>query len=396
MKIEQIITTKLMENSSSTIYDYAIIGAGAAGLHLVHAMLAEEWFDNKRILIIEKESKEVDDRTWSFWEKGAGQWDSILTKSWGKGFFYSSTKEIPLELAPYQYKMMRSIDFYELGKKSIKEASSMYWQSDTVQSVQRDGVIINIKGVSNNYQAKQVFDSRITKEFIEEQQEYISLIQHFKGWVIETKQAVFDPNSFVMMDFRIKKGSATSFTYVLPISSTSAMVEFTLFDQELLASSDYDQYLKKYISEVLKIKDFKIIHEEIGTIPMTCFPFHQASEKRILKIGTAGSWVKPSSGYAFKNIERLAKQVVDNIKHNRPPDTNLLSKQFRFYDTLYLDVLATENELGESIFTDMYSNNPIQQIFKFLDEETSLLENIRIFYSFRFAPFLKALWRWVF
>ena len=343
-----------MENSSSTIYDYAIIGAGAAGLHLAHAMLAEEWFDNKRILIIEKESKEVDDRTWSFWEKGAGQWDSILTKSWGKGFFYSSTKEIPLELAPYQYKMMRSIDFYELGKKSITAATSMHWQSDTVQSVQKDGVIINIKGISNNYQAKQVFDSRITKEFVEEQQEYISLIQHFKGWVIETKQAVFDPDSFVMMDFRIKKGSATSFTYVLPISSTSAMVEFTLFDQELLAASDYDQYLKKYISEILKIKDFKITHEEIGTIPMTCFPFHQASEKCILKIGTAGSWVKPSSGYAFKNIEKLAKQVVDNIKHNRPTDTNLLSKQFRFYDTLYLDVLATENELGESIFTDMY------------------------------------------
>ena len=385
-----------MDNISSTIYDYAIIGAGAAGLHLVHAMLAEEWFANKRILIVEKESKEVDDRTWSFWEKGKGQWDSILTKSWEKGFFYGSTKEIPLELAPYQYKMMRSIDFYQLGKKAISESSLMHWQSDVVQSVQRDGAIIKIIGTTNNYQAKQVFDSRITKEVIKEQKDYISLIQHFKGWIIETKQAAFDPDSFVMMDYRIKKDAATSFTYVLPTSSTSAMIEFTLFDQELLTASDYDVYLKKYIKEILKINDYQVIHEEIGTIPMTCFPFHKASDEGILKIGTAGSWVKPSSGYAFKNIEKLAKQVVHNLKHNQPPDTKLLSKQFRFYDTLYLDVLATENELGESIFTDMYSNNPIQQIFKFLDEETSLLENIRIFYSFRFAPFLKALWRWVF
>ena len=199
-----------------------------------------------------------------------------------------------------------------------------------------------------------------------------------------------------MMDYRIKKGSATSFTYVLPTSSTRAMIEFTLFDQELLTASDYDIYLKKYIREILKIDNYQIIHEEIGTIPMTIFPFHKGNEEGILKIGTAGSWVKPSSGYAFKNIEKLARQVVTNLKNDRSPNSNLLSKQFLFYDALYLDVLATENELGESIFTDMYRNNSIQQIFKFLDEETSFLENVRIFYSFRFAPFLKALWRWIF
>ena len=385
-----------MNKISSTIYDYAIIGAGAAGMHLAHAMLAEEWFADKRILIIEKESKEVDDRTWSFWEKGKGTWDSILTKSWTKGFFYGNAEEIPLQLDPYQYKMLRSIDFYQLGKKAIMEAPSMQWQLDTVESVKKDGATIAIKGLQNSYQAKQIFDSRITKEFTKGRKEYISLLQHFKGWIIETKQPVFDPDSFVMMDYRIKKDSATSFTYVLPTSPTCAMVEFTLFDQELLTSSDYDIYLKKYITEILKINDYEIIHEEIGTIPMTNFPFHKSSEEGILKIGTAGSWVKPSSGYAFKNIEKLAKQVVDNLKNNRPPNTKLLSRQFRFYDTLYLDVLATENELGESIFTDMYRNNSIQQIFKFLDEETSLLENFRIFYSFRFAPFLKALWRWVF
>ncbi len=385
-----------MNKTSSTIYDYAIIGAGAAGLHLAHAMLAEEWFADKSILVVEKTTKEVDDRTWSFWEKGAGTWDNILTKSWAKGFFYGKDEEIPLALAPYQYKMIRSIDFYQLGKKTIMAAPNMHWQLEEVQSVKRTGAILNIQGQQNTYQAKQIFDSRITQAFINGQKDHISLIQHFKGWIIETKKPVFDPDSFVMMDYRVKKGLATSFTYVLPTSSTRAMVEFTLFDQEVLAASDYDIYLKKYIKEILKIDDYQIVHEEIGTIPMTSFPFHEANEAGILKIGTAGSWVKPSSGYAFKNIEKLAKQVVSNLKNNKPPSTNLLSKQFRFYDALYLDVLARENELGESIFTDMYRHNSIQQIFKFLDEETSVLENFRIFFSFRFAPFLKALWRWIF
>lgn len=51
---------------SSEIFDYAIIGAGAAGLNLAMAMLNDPFFEDKRILIIEKEDKEINDKTWSF------------------------------------------------------------------------------------------------------------------------------------------------------------------------------------------------------------------------------------------------------------------------------------------------------------------------------------------
>jgi len=34
------------------IYDYAIIGAGAAGLHLALAMLEDSWFANKNIFSV--------------------------------------------------------------------------------------------------------------------------------------------------------------------------------------------------------------------------------------------------------------------------------------------------------------------------------------------------------
>ena len=38
---------------SYIVYDFAIIGAGAAGLHLAQAMLEDEWFEDKKILIYE-------------------------------------------------------------------------------------------------------------------------------------------------------------------------------------------------------------------------------------------------------------------------------------------------------------------------------------------------------
>ena len=250
---------------------------------------------------------------------------------------------------------------------------------------------IEVIGTLDRYYAKQVFDSRIDKGFQQEKDQYFSIQQHFKGWVIETEKPVFDPTTFVMMDFQVKWQNSASFTYVLPISSTKAMVEFTLFTPDLIEYQAYDDLLKKYIEEVLKVDAYQISKVEYGIIPMSDYPFQKANRPNIMKIGTAGAHVKPSSGYAFKNIEKTAKKIIFNLKNNRAPEKGILSKKFHFYDSLYLDVLVNHNELGESIYTDMYSKNPIQQILKFLDEETSLVEDIKIILSFKFSPFLKAL-----
>lgn len=375
---------------TSTIYDYAIIGAGGAGLHLALAMLEENWFNDKKILLLDKADKKTDDKTWSFWEKGSGKWDGIIEKSWGKGKFNTSNKSIDLDLAPYLYKTLPSINFYEFAREKISPAKNIDWiQEEIIKVTKRE--YIEIEGKQNNYAAKQVFDSRIDKGFAEEQDNYFTIQQHFKGWLIETEKPVFDTSTFVMMDYQVKWQDSASFTYVLPFSPTKAMVEFTLFTSDLIAYDAYDELLKKYIQEILKIDQYHIAKVEYGIIPMSDYPFQKANQQGIMKIGTAGAHVKPSSGYAFKNMEKVAQKIIANLKNNHPPTLGILSKRFYFYDSLYLDVLVNHNELGESIYTDMYSKNPIQQIFKFLDEETSLWEDFKIIISFKFSPFLKAL-----
>ena len=51
-------------------YDYIIIGAGASGLLLADAMGNDSFFADKKILILDKEAKKTNDRTWCYWEKG--------------------------------------------------------------------------------------------------------------------------------------------------------------------------------------------------------------------------------------------------------------------------------------------------------------------------------------
>ncbi len=103
-------------------FDIAIIGAGAAGLQLALALRSDPFFAQQKILILEKDGKETNDRTWCFWEKGAGKWDGLLTQSWSKGDFFSEKNTQPLDLLPYRYKMLRGLDFYAFSKRDLAAA----------------------------------------------------------------------------------------------------------------------------------------------------------------------------------------------------------------------------------------------------------------------------------
>ncbi|MEZ4930894.1 MAG: lycopene cyclase family protein [Saprospiraceae bacterium] len=251
--------------------------------------------------------------------------------------------------------------------------------------------VLHITGTNKTYTANLVFDSRIPTEFFNTEDPYTRLLQHFRGWVVRTPEDRFDPDNFTMMDFRLQWPGTTSFTYVLPFTKREALIEFTLFTPSLLQQDDYEKMLRRYCQEILAIHDFDILEIEQGVIPMSDFPFNRYSTDRQLKIGTAGGWVKPSSGYSFKNCEKNAQQIVDNLKQGRPVGHGLHRSRFRWYDSIFLNVLNRRNDLGPGIFSDMYFKNDIQKIFAFLDEESSILDDIKMFQKFPKRLFLKSL-----
>ncbi|WP_420577455.1 lycopene cyclase family protein [Ekhidna sp.] len=367
-------------------YDYAIIGAGAAGMQLALKMIRDPFFKEKSILILDKDEKSTNDRTWCFWEKGETNWDTLATKTWPKGLFINNVETIDFDLSPYRYKMVRSADFYRSAKDELATASNITWGKDEVVNIEGQKIV----GSKDNYSATHIFDSRIPQEFHDRQDNYHSLIQHFKGWFIKTKKPVFDPDTFTMMDYRLKWNESTSFTYVLPISETEALVEFTLFNDQLLMVGEYDQYLEKYLKTYLNLFDYKITEVEQGMIPMSDYPFHKHHSKYITKIGTAGGWVRPSSGYSFKNADRYSTMMVKNIKKGKRPEKGIATSRFRMYDSIFLNVLSARNDLGEEIFTRLYTKPDIQSVFRFLDEESSLSEDIKVMFSLNKPQFWKA------
>ena len=199
-----------------------------------------------------------------------------------------------------------------------------------------------------------------------------------------------------MMDFRIKFPDSTSFTYVLPLNDCEALLEYTFFTPFLTEESIYDTYLKSYIKDILNLKEYEIIGTEKGVIPMTDYNFHEDSSPKVTKIGTAGSWVKGSTGYSFKHTEKKIAQLVENIKSGKDPENGLLNARARWYDSIFLDVLNRNNELGEELFTKFYSKNTPQEIFKYLDEETKLTEELKIMFSLYDLEFVRSFFRKLF
>ena len=377
---------------SSSVYDFAIVGAGAAGLQLAAAMTDDPYFSEKRILILDPSEKDENDRTWCFWEQGEGKWDSIIFRKWKKAAFNTAERKMVLDLEPYSYKMLRAIDFYQYVRELLATKENVTWIRDEVSQIGQ-GMPHLIHGSAESYEAKMVFDSRVHPDFYANRDKSVRILQHFAGWVIETPEDTFDPEVFVMMDFSVKWPESTSFTYILPFSRRKALVEFTLFSPSLLRDEDYEEMLRKYISKELRLDSYEIVEEEKGIIPMSDYPFHKINSDSHIRIGTAGSWVKPSSGYSFHNAGKYAARIVENLKNNSPATQGIGSLKYRLYDSIFLEVLYHQNELGEEIFSDMYQKNPTSRIFKFLDEETSIGEDLKIITSFRSAPFTRALLR---
>lgn len=376
------------------IYDYIICGAGASGLILASSMLDDKYFSNKKILLIEKENKNLNDRTWSFWEEKNGKFDKLLSKSWSFAKFKSANTNLKFNLDPFIYKTIRSSDFYKKLFGKIKLNKQIKIQNLEVKKIISKKNKVVVRTNSEEFVGKYVFSSILDKTKLKNSS-FPYLIQHFEGWFIKTKKPLFNENEATLMDFSIKQKNNTRFIYILPFKSNEALVEFTLFSKSILKKPEYEKVLKQYMTSK-GINNYKILEKEKGIIPMTCYPFEKHNDSRLLFIGTAGGWTKASSGYTFKNIINKTELLINFLKKENDLKKFNNKSRFNFYDLILIDVLYNFNHLGNKIFSSLFMNNKPNKVFKFLDETTTFLDELKIMYSFPWSIkilFIKALFK---
>ena len=221
------------------------------------------------------------------------------------------------------------------------------------------------------------------------------MLQHFVGQVVQTKKPCFEPNKIDFMNFNVPQKGNTRFIYVLPLNANTALIEYTLFSKNVLERKEYLDAIGAFLKQ-LPTGGYEVIEEEEGKIPMTCYRFDSENSAKILHIGTAGGWTKPSTGYTFQRINEKTKELIDFLKKGQPLSRFSRRNRFWYYDLLFIDVLARNNENGAKLFKRMFEKNSPEVIFNFLDEKSSFLQEFQIMRSFDVWQFVNALWKRIF
>ncbi len=372
-------------------YDYIFAGGGAAGLSLAYRMAKHQAFQNKKILLIDKEAKNTNDRTWCFWTAKPSIFEEIVCKTWNKCWFYSPQFTQCLDLAPYQYKMIRGQDFYHFVRKTLADSPNITQIQGEIAEIRAgengahvivDGKIITAKYIFNSIPDEQLFQKK----------GHHYLKQHFKGWFVRTEKPIFDPEAATFMDFRVEQKGEARFFYLLPSSPYESLVEFTIFGENVLPQEEYITEIKNYFRNYLPATNFEIVEEEFGVIPMGDVPLKTMENQFIINIGTRGGQTKASTGFTFYNIQQQSDELIETLVAQKPlSKLRFQQERFRQYDAMLLNLMQYERYETRTIFGMLFQKHPVERVLRFLNNETNFGEELKIMASMPTLPFVQAL-----
>jgi lycopene beta-cyclase len=383
-------------------YDFILAGGGAAGLSLAHYLVNSPLAD-RSILVVDRELKQRNDRTWSFWTDQPTPFDSIVGASWDRlrVTFGGALKEIPLNV--YRYQTIHGLDFYQFVRRELAGSCKVDFVSGNVERVEdcADGVRVCVAGTT--YEGDWVFDSRPTyfPDAVDPSR-YCRAWQRFVGAEVEARDGAFDPAAATFMDFRTSQAGAVRFFYVLPFSESRALVEYVAIGGEPPRPSVTAAALAEYLETSLAIRHYDVHPAESGASLMTDRPFPRRLGQRIMAIGARGGRIKPGSGFAFARIQHDSLAIVRSLRElghpfGIPPD----SARYRLFDALLLEVIVRRPAAVEQLLGTMFAHNPIGRVLRFLDENGSIGENLQLIATMPALLFLsilvrsKALRRWL-
>ncbi|MFE9020728.1 lycopene cyclase family protein [Streptomyces sp. NPDC007808] len=378
--------------------DVAVVGAGAAGLSLAHRLSGHvSGMRTPSVVLVEAPPGPLRPprRTWCFWEPGRGRFDAAVTADWGRLRVRPRTgAPIEGDIAPLRYKMIRSDDFEQLVARQLRSSPNVRRVQATVEAVEevRQGAHVHLHDPGGGHRilaARWVFDSRPLGSLPAAR---TTLLQHFHGWFVRTARPAFEPGTADLMDFRTAQpADGLSFGYVLPVGTHEALVEYTEFSTRLRTADGYEEAVRHYADDVLRVGERHITATETGVIPMTDAPIPRRVGSSVFRIGAAGGATRPATGYTFAGIQRQTRAVAAALRQGRrpvPPPAH--SARSRAMDAVLLRALDSGRADGPALFCGLFGQVPMERILRFLDGRTSLPEDLRIGLRTPIAPMLRS------
>jgi len=379
-----------------TEFDIIIAGGGAAGLSLLWQLINSPTLGSKQILVLDQDLTPRDDKTWCFWDDKHFPLKDLIHHTWDELSVKTTTHNEAEFLREYKYHCVRSFDYTDHMIKEGNRRPNVQFLESPVLEMRSENKLGVVRTESSLFTAPIVFQSIAPPPSYKNATVDNSLIQHFLGWEISADRAIFDPKKALLMDFDVPQMNGVTFMYVLPFTKKRALIEYTVFSEEVLSKDLYKEQIGSYVSDRFGLgkSNYSIEREEFGKIPMEDRTFNPWYCDNVFSIGSVGGQTKPTTGYTFTRIQSQCRNIVQSMENNKPlPEEWMSSYRFRVYDMMLLNLLKNEPETTINIFGELFKRNSFDRILHFLDEKTTLMQEVSIFSSLPYLPFFKSIYK---
>ncbi len=362
-------------------FDIIIIGAGVSGLILADEITKRT---NKKILLIEKNKRIIFDKNLCFWSTPSNVLTMNADNKWERMCVIINGRKIFFKNEGIKYLQIKSKSLFSFFLKRLKKRKNfkiLMGQNLVAVNIKNDSSEIITK--DNIFKSSLLFDSRVDENY----QKSKKLLQHFYGVEIQFEEKTIDKDEITLMDIQKNKNNF-NFIYVLPFSEKKMLVETTYFSNRLLSETDYKKDLDSYMLKNFSGKKYKINFSESGIIPM--FKIKEKNTSNYIKIGTAGNWIKQSSGYSLQNSFMYSKQIVDCIIKGKSPKIkkNLF---LNFLDQTFCNFLLNHPEKSALFFENFFERNSLSTIVKFLTDTSNFFDTLKIISTLPKVPLIKSI-----
>jgi lycopene beta-cyclase len=377
-----------------TEFDLIIIGAGCAGLSL-GMQLASLHEQAPKTLLLEPRSSYQNDRTWCFWGDEQTPFAALASHSWQRFSVNSGVKSALIDCPKTPYRLLAATDFYTQAVQTIASNAALTLKTGgslTAEPSFAQGRW-HLHTTWGAFSAKAIVD---TRPLPTEQLSDTTLWQSFLGCELEFQEPRFDAKSAQLMDFYQANQAFVGFNYVLPLSATRALVEFTVFAARVYDQAELHSHLEDQIAKLAGDRPYQSLRTEYGLIPMglgqpKSVVATDEQSSSYVRVGLTAGAARPATGYAFQRIQRWALACKQSLHTNGLP-VGHQSDSFviRQMDAIFLNVLRNRPELGPELFMRLFSKVSSERLIRFLSDQGRVSDYLAVILALPSGLFIKS------
>ncbi|MFD3812465.1 lycopene cyclase family protein [Rhodococcus sp. NPDC058639] len=368
-----------------------ILGGGLSGLSLA-AHLAATRPRPGPVLVVDDAARDITAASWASWTRRTALLDSAATETFDRMRVYAGGHDRTLALGHYRYRVVHGAALVAAVRRHtdpVPDVGSVTGHVVDVDDADRPLVTLDD---GRELRPDWVFDARGPVAVDSRADAALD----FLGVPVRAEDPLFDPHVPLLFDFRTDQTDRASFVYVLPTDAHHALVEHTCFLDPANPGVPADVHLaalRVYFSEVLGVAEsaYEFGASEQARLPLVAQPAER-SDGHIVRIGAAAGLLKASSGYAYEQIQRDCEAIASSFaQHGHPFDLPKRHSRFERYDRALLAAVVERPGFLEDMFAALFARTSAEPVLRFLDEDTSLRDEARLFASLPAGPLIRAM-----